>query len=74
MNHQADNWKWAQHDVHDTLSCKMIDSEQAAFIKSQQEINSRLGEIAAQYLRKGSKTTKVAITSRRKESSNSITT
>lgn len=42
MNHQADNWKWAQYDVHDTLSCKMIDSEQAAFIKSQQEINSRL--------------------------------
>ena len=43
MNHQADNWEWAQHDVHDTLSCKMTDSEQAAFIKSQQEINSRLG-------------------------------
>lgn len=43
MNHQADNWEWAQHDVHDALSCKMTDSEQAAFIKSQQEINSRLG-------------------------------
>ena len=43
MNHQADNWEWAQHDVQDTLSCKMTDSEQAAFIKSQQEINSRLG-------------------------------
>lgn len=43
MNHQADNWEWAQHDVHDTLSCKMTDSEQAALIKSQQEINSRLG-------------------------------
>ncbi|WP_296193744.1 MULTISPECIES: hypothetical protein [unclassified Psychrobacter] len=43
MNHQADNWEWAQHDVHDTLSCKMTDSEQAAFIKSQQEISSRLG-------------------------------
>lgn len=43
MNHQADNWEWAQFDHHDTLSCKMTDSEQAAFIKSQQEINSRLG-------------------------------
>ena len=43
MNHQADNWEWAQHDVHDTLSCKMTDSEQVALIKSQQEINSRLG-------------------------------
>lgn len=43
MRHQADNWEWAQHDVHDTLSCKMTDSEKAAFIKSQQEISSRLG-------------------------------
>ena len=50
MNHQADNWKWAQHDVHDTLSCKMIDSEQAAFIKSQQEINSRLMMIYRSHL------------------------
>lgn len=38
MRHQ-----WAQFSHHDTLSCKMADSEQAAFIKSQQEINSRLG-------------------------------
>lgn len=43
MNHQADNWEWAQHDVHDTLSCKMTDSGQASLIKSQQEINSCLG-------------------------------
>lgn len=43
MNHQQDNWEWAQHDVHDTLSCKMTDSEQVAFIESQRAISSRLG-------------------------------
>ncbi len=40
MNHQQDNWEWAQHDVHDTLSCKMTDSEQTALIKAWKQSGS----------------------------------
>lgn len=42
MSYQ-DDWQWSQYDHHEAVEWQLTDIEQAAFIKSQQEINSRLG-------------------------------
>ena len=41
MNYQ-DDWQWSQYDHHEAIEWQLTDIEQAALVRTQQAINSRL--------------------------------
>ena len=41
MSYQ-DDWQWSQYDHHEAIEWQLTDIEQAALVRTQQAINSRL--------------------------------
>ena len=41
MSYQ-DDWQWSQYDHHEAIDWQLTDIEQAALVRTQQAINSRL--------------------------------
>lgn len=37
-----DDWQWSQYDHHEAIEWQLTDIEQAALVRTQQAINSRL--------------------------------
>ena len=37
-----DDWQWSQYDHHEEIEWQLTDIEQAALVRTQQAINSRL--------------------------------